>query len=356
MTPVPAKLTVLAVREGGGRALFHLRCDPAAGNVAQPARACAAIAAQPSLVTNPKPFYDEGNNAAYFTITGSLNGKPVHFSGESDWTPQMVLIDKLGLAAPNGQPLRLEPSRHGTVGVNKTQTFAPGVLRPGDLVACRVHHTYQGPPLAMSVPIHRGFGNMSRSGAGRDGGPSTSQRSGHRLLHRPQPPTSRQTRPDKSAAWLAAELEDSRLGQCSGMTPDSGGGLCGRGGNPLRDHMGSPWSDSNEPVQRRYGEQGSSIQPAHVLVRRREHCERSSCPGAEVDRKEVLTSDAAVGEDNEPISVEKDRSQSCAAWDRGLRSDGRRGCDIHDPGFGAVEQDDRTSVRRPVDHELRWSA
>ena len=39
VTPVPAKLTVLAVRENGGRALFHLRCDPAVGNVAQPAKA-----------------------------------------------------------------------------------------------------------------------------------------------------------------------------------------------------------------------------------------------------------------------------------------------------------------------------
>lgn len=166
VTPVPAKLTVLAVRDGGGRALFHLRCDPAAGNVAQPARACAAIAAQPSLVTNPKPFYDGGNNGAYFTITGSLNGKPVHFSGESDWTPQMALIDKLGLAAPNGQPLRLEPSRHGTVGLNKTHTFAPSVLRPGDLVTCRLHHSYQGPPLAMSVPIHRGSAAMLGVGPG----------------------------------------------------------------------------------------------------------------------------------------------------------------------------------------------
>lgn len=158
VTPVPAKLTILAVGEQGGRALFHLRCDPAGGDVARPAEACAAIAAEPSLVTDPKPFYDGGNNAAYFTITGTLNGRPVHFSGESDWTPQMALIDKLGLAGSNGQPLRLEPSRHGTVGVNKTHTFAPGVLRPGDLVTCRVVHGYQGPPLAMSVPIHRGFG------------------------------------------------------------------------------------------------------------------------------------------------------------------------------------------------------
>jgi hypothetical protein len=163
---VPAKLTVLAVLEGGGRALFQLRCDPAAGNVANPARACAAIAAQPSLVTNPQPFSDGGNNAAYFTITGSLNGKPVHFSGESDWASQMALIDKLGLAGPNGQPLRLEPRRHGTVGANQTHTFAPGVLRPGDLVTCRIHHSYRGLPLAMSVPIHRGFRTMfgARSG------------------------------------------------------------------------------------------------------------------------------------------------------------------------------------------------
>jgi len=160
VTPVPANLTILAVGENGGRALFHLRCDPAAGNVAQPAKACAAIAAQPSLVTNPKPFFDMGGNTSYFTITGRLNGKPVQFRGESSWAPQMELIDKLGLAGPHGQPLHLEPRRDGFVGLNQTHTFAPGVLRPGDFVTCRVHHSYQGLPLAMSVPIHRGFGGM----------------------------------------------------------------------------------------------------------------------------------------------------------------------------------------------------
>jgi hypothetical protein len=70
----------------------------------------------------------------------------------------MALIDKLGLAGPHGQPLRLEPRRHGSIGLGQTHTFAPGVLRPGDLVTCRVHHSYRGLPLAMSVPIHRGFG------------------------------------------------------------------------------------------------------------------------------------------------------------------------------------------------------
>jgi hypothetical protein len=170
--PVPANLTVLAVAQDsgalglkGGRALFHLRCDPAGGNVAQPAKACAAIAAQPSLVTNPKrslewPIDTVGFATTfwYITITGRLNGRPVHFNGESPWTTQIALIDKLGLASPHGQPLRLEPLRHGFVGMNQTHRFAPGVLRPGDVVACRVHHSYRGPPLAMGVPPHRGVG------------------------------------------------------------------------------------------------------------------------------------------------------------------------------------------------------
>ena len=158
VNPVPANLTVLVVGQNRGRALFHLRCDPASGNVAAPAKACAAIAAQPSLVTNPKPFYDFGDNGAYFKITGTLNGSPVHFSGESDWTPQMALIDKLGLAGPHGQPLRPEPLRHGAVGLNQTHTFAPGVLRPGDFVFCRVHRSYPGPALSMGVPFRPGGG------------------------------------------------------------------------------------------------------------------------------------------------------------------------------------------------------
>lgn len=164
VAPVPANLTVLAVgNEGvvgqvGQRALFHLRCDPAGGNVADPAKACAAIAAQPSLVTDPKPFYNEGSDSWYFTISGSLKGKPVHVGVGGDWMTQMALINKLGLAGPHGQPLRLEPIRHGSIRLGQTHTFAPGVLRPGDLVTCRVPHSYQGVQLATSVPVHKGQG------------------------------------------------------------------------------------------------------------------------------------------------------------------------------------------------------
>jgi hypothetical protein len=197
VVPVSANLTVLVVGESGfghgalpqgngGRALFHLKCDPASGNVADPAKACAAIAAQPSLVTNPKPYYTSGPVTApgfgsypagppkqvchfhpaklcpaetpwYFKITGSVDGKPVHFGGVGLWGTQVALVDKLGLAGPHGNPLHFEPQRHGFVAMNQTHTFAPGVLRPGDLVTCRANHSYQGPPLAMGVPAHRGF-------------------------------------------------------------------------------------------------------------------------------------------------------------------------------------------------------
>jgi hypothetical protein len=191
VAPVPANLTVLVVGEtgfgrgtiasaNGGRALFHLKCDPAGGNVADPAKACAAIAAQPSLVTHPKPYPVTGpitvvchfhpaklcpaNGPWYFKITGSVNGKPVHFGGGGMFGTEVGLVDKLGLAGPHGNPLHREPQRHGFVPMNQTHTFAPGVLRPGDLVTCRVDHSYKGLPLAMSVPAHRGNGPEESSG------------------------------------------------------------------------------------------------------------------------------------------------------------------------------------------------
>jgi hypothetical protein len=197
--PVPANLTVLVVSQYfpghgalapeslyGGRALFHLKCDPASGNVADPAKACAAIAAQPSLVTNPKPYTPNhrvagfagfgtatggplmqvcrsghglcpANGPDYFKISGSVNGKPVHFSGGGSFATDVPLVAKLGLAGRFGKPVvRLEPRRHGFVAMNHTHTFAPGLLRPGDLVTCRADHPYKGLPLAMSVPVHRG--------------------------------------------------------------------------------------------------------------------------------------------------------------------------------------------------------
>lgn len=194
VAPIPANLTVLVVGESfphsginfpwdGGRVLFHLKCDPASGNVADPAKACAAIAAQPSLVTNPKPYAPRtpftglggssggppmqvchlhpvklcpANGPDYFKITGTVNGKPVHFGGGGIFATNVPLVEKLGLARRYGQPVvRLEPRRHRFVAMSHTHKFAPGVLLPGDLVTCSTNHRYKY-PLAMSVPVHRG--------------------------------------------------------------------------------------------------------------------------------------------------------------------------------------------------------
>jgi len=203
VAPIPANLTVLVVGESfvsghggefpwnGGRALFHLKCDPASGNVADPTKACAAIAAQPSLVTNPTPYpprssvaglggYSGGplmqvchshpvklcpaNGPYYFKITGSVNGKPVHFGGGGLFATDVPLVAKLGLAGRYGKPVvPLEHRRHAFVAMSHTQRFAPGVLRPGDLVTCRGNRSYKH-PLAMSVPVHPGNAPERSSG------------------------------------------------------------------------------------------------------------------------------------------------------------------------------------------------
>src|ERR1041385_9128297 len=92
-------LTLLAVNPSVGRAVFHLRCAPARGDLGDPARACAAVAARPQLVTRPKPFVCFGGTFSWWdvTITGRLNGRPVRTHISTCWTPQMAMIRRLGI-------------------------------------------------------------------------------------------------------------------------------------------------------------------------------------------------------------------------------------------------------------------
>jgi hypothetical protein len=89
-------LTLSAVNDGfvrtrTVRAVFHLRCHPPGGDLPHPASACAAIAAQPSLITRPKPFMCWGGGWT-FSIVGRLNGRPVHTKVASCTTEQMALV------------------------------------------------------------------------------------------------------------------------------------------------------------------------------------------------------------------------------------------------------------------------
>jgi hypothetical protein len=133
------RLTILAVNASVGRAVFHLDCTPPGGDVGNAARACAAVATQPELVTNPKPFTCAGGTFSWWdiTITGRLNGHPIRTQTSTCWTPQMAMIDRLGIGWQSLQA-HLLPRRRQAVPPGIQRTFPAGLLQPGDLVTCDI--------------------------------------------------------------------------------------------------------------------------------------------------------------------------------------------------------------------------
>jgi hypothetical protein len=147
------QLRILALNSYVGRAAFHLTCEPTGGDIGDPAAACAAIGAAPELVTDPKPFACRGGPASWWdiTITGRLQGQPIRTHTASCWTPQMELIGRLGI----GRSLQahLLPRRHEAVMPGIPRTFAARVLRPTDLVTCKIlgHKLEQGVPIPIGT-------------------------------------------------------------------------------------------------------------------------------------------------------------------------------------------------------------
>jgi len=156
-------LTFLAVNPSVGRAAFHLTCAPPGGDLGNPARACAAVAAHPRLVTSPKPFTCMGGTFSWWdvTITGRLHGREVHTHASTCWTPQMAMIGRLGIG---WESLRahLLPRRREAVLPSIPKTFPSGALRPGDLVTC----TILGHKLEDGVPIEHLTSSNGYGGTG----------------------------------------------------------------------------------------------------------------------------------------------------------------------------------------------
>src|SRR6266550_7408000 len=146
-------LTIVALNEHVGRAVFHLRCDPAGGDVPSPAKACAALAQQPELVTNPKPFVCRGGPQSHWLvrIRGRLNEQRPNLSFSTCWTPQVPTIGQFGLT---GEVLRkhLVPRREKSVPAGKAHRYPPGALRATDLVDCNI----LGYRLSVGIPIEAG--------------------------------------------------------------------------------------------------------------------------------------------------------------------------------------------------------
>jgi len=154
-------LTLLALNPSVGRAAFHLTCAPPGGDLGSPARACAALAAQPRLVTSPKPFGCVGGTFSWWdvTITGRLNGRAIRTHVSTCWTPQMALIRRLGIGWPSLRA-HLLPRRREAVMPGTRQTFLAGLLRPADLVTC----TIGGRKLEDGVPIEYGTSSTGYGG------------------------------------------------------------------------------------------------------------------------------------------------------------------------------------------------
>jgi hypothetical protein len=132
------RLTILAINASVGRAAFHLDCGPSGGDVGNAARACSAVTTHPELLTDPKPFTCAGGTFSWWdiTITGWLNEHPIRTHTSTCWTPQMAMIDRLGIGWKSLQA-HLLPRRREAVLPGIQRIFPPGLLQPGDLVNCR---------------------------------------------------------------------------------------------------------------------------------------------------------------------------------------------------------------------------
>ena len=156
------QLTVVALNEWVGRAVFQLECAPAGGDVPHAAAACAAIARQPQLITQPKPFVCSGGPDSWWDITvvGRLNGRPIRSSFSTCWTPQMATIRRLGLQ--KALLKHLVARRHETILAGTTQQIPAGVLRSTDLVSCDIlgHHLSTPVPdtTGPDAKVSTGFG------------------------------------------------------------------------------------------------------------------------------------------------------------------------------------------------------
>ncbi len=95
----PTHLTVVADGPSPARRAWHLSCNPPSGTVPRPTQACAAIAAEPTLITKPRGEIGclGGVN---LSIVGRLNGKPVHTFVGTCLTRDVPLVNKLGLLGP----------------------------------------------------------------------------------------------------------------------------------------------------------------------------------------------------------------------------------------------------------------
>ena len=155
------QLTVVALNQWVGRSVFHLACSPAGGDFPSVTTACRWLERKPELVTRPKPFVCAGGLSSWWdiTVSGRLAGRPLRHRFSTCWTPQMETIGRFGLSWAVLKR-HLVPRRRESVLPGTSRVFAPGVLRPTDLVTCDIlaHVLQIGVPIERDQPSSVGYG------------------------------------------------------------------------------------------------------------------------------------------------------------------------------------------------------
>jgi hypothetical protein len=158
------KLTVVALNSWVGRAVFHIDCNPAGGDIPSPARACFALARTPQLVTSPTPFTCFGGTSSWWdvAISGRFHGKKIRRTFSTCWTPQMTTIGRLRLGWTVLQR-HLVARRVQAVMPGTSTVFRPGELRAADLVTCTIlgHRLQLGVPIDVGPTSSTGFGGAN---------------------------------------------------------------------------------------------------------------------------------------------------------------------------------------------------
>ena len=150
------RLTIVALDSYVGRAVFHLSCEPAGGDLPDVTTACGALDQKPELMTNPEPFTCRGGPGSWWLVkvSGLLQGEAISRTFSTCWTLQAPTLAQLGLT---WDVLRshLVPRRHKRAPAGTKHRFAPGVLRETDLVTCdiRGHHLKVGVPEEAGRPV-----------------------------------------------------------------------------------------------------------------------------------------------------------------------------------------------------------
>ena len=142
-------LTMVALNQNVGRAVFHLQCDPSGGDFPDSAAACAALDSNPELLTDPEPFTCAGGTSSWWdvTVTGHIDEESLHRGFSTCWTPQMETLERLGLTWESLES-HLVPRGEEALLPGETRHFPSGVLSATDLVTCDIlgHHLEVGVP------------------------------------------------------------------------------------------------------------------------------------------------------------------------------------------------------------------